>query len=187
MDVEWRMILLVIVDGDRVTRCELFDETDLDAAIVRFEELCRPASRLENAATRVIEQFLAHFAARDWDAMAELIDEDFCSDDRRRGINAGIRRGREVEMANWRATAEVWMSDMRAAVVATRGERLALFRFTFVKPRFAARSVPGCGAFRRAGQRRLPMCRCGHFRPRRLRNRLCGTRNTLPGRRSGRP
>ncbi|WP_082983915.1 BTAD domain-containing putative transcriptional regulator [Mycobacterium sp. 1165178.9] len=132
LDVEWRMMMLLIVDGCRLTRCEVFDETDLNAAIERFDQLSRPAPHLCNAVTRVIDQFLAYFAARDWDAMAELIDHEFRSDDRRRGINAGIRLGREVEMANWRATAEVWMSDMRAAVVATRGERLALIRFTFV-------------------------------------------------------
>ena len=131
LDVEWRMVMVLIVDGDRLTRCECFDETDLDAAIVRLDELSRQATRLENRASRAIEQFLAHFAAHDWDAMATQIAEDFCSDDRRRGINAGTRRGREVEMANWRATAEVWMSDVRVAVVAIRGERLALFRFTF--------------------------------------------------------
>nr|WP_082971202.1 BTAD domain-containing putative transcriptional regulator [Mycobacterium sp. 852002-51971_SCH5477799-a] len=131
LDVDWRMVMLLVVDGDRLTRCEVFDETDSDAAVERLEELSRQPSRLENDATRAIEQFLAHFAAREWDAMALLIHDDFCSDDRRRGINAGIRRGREVEMANWRATAEVWMSDARAAVLATRGERLALFRFTF--------------------------------------------------------
>ncbi|ORA97076.1 regulator [Mycobacterium mantenii] len=131
LEVEWRLVMLHIVDGDRLTRCEVFDETDVDAALARFEELSRRAARLENWASRAVEQFLSHFAAHDWDAMADLIDEDFCSEDRRRGINAGIRRGRDIEMANWRATAEVWRSDVRAAVVATRGERLALFRFTF--------------------------------------------------------
>lgn len=129
--VEWRMVMLLLVEDGRLTRCEVFDETDPDAAVARLKQLSRPASRLENAASRAIEQFLAHFAARNWDAMADLVDDDFCSDDRRRGINAGIRRGREVEMANWRATAEVWMTDVRAVVVATRGERLALLRFTF--------------------------------------------------------
>ncbi|WP_269203964.1 BTAD domain-containing putative transcriptional regulator [Mycobacterium colombiense] len=129
--VEWRMVMLLIVDGDRLTRCEVFDEADSDAAIVRFEELRPQAPRIENRASRTVEQFLAHFAAHDWDAMANLIDVDFRSDDRRRGINAGIRHGRDVEMANWRATAEVWKSDVRAAVVATRGEHLVLFRFTF--------------------------------------------------------
>nr|WP_081289880.1 BTAD domain-containing putative transcriptional regulator [Mycobacterium colombiense] len=131
LGVEWRMVMLLIVDGDRLTRCEVFDEADSDAAIVRFEELRPQAPRIENRARRAVEQFLAHFAARDWDAMANLIDEDFRSDDRRRGINAGTRRGRDIEMANWRATAEVWKSDVRAAVVATRGEHLVLFRFTF--------------------------------------------------------
>ncbi|RAU92899.1 regulator [Mycobacterium colombiense] len=129
--VEWRMVMLLLVEEGRLTRCEVFDETDPGAAIARLKELSRPASRLENAATRSVELFLAQFAARNWDAMAELIDEEFCSDDRRRGINAGIRRGRDVEMANWRATAEVWKSDVRATTVATRGERLAILRFTF--------------------------------------------------------
>lgn len=131
LGVEWRMVMLLIADGDRLTRCEVFDETDPDAAVARLKELSQKAPRLENQASRAVEQFLAHFAARDWDAMANLIDEGFRSDDRRRGINAGIRHGRDVEMANWRATAEVWKSDVRAAVVATRGQGLALFRFTF--------------------------------------------------------
>ncbi|WP_431190742.1 BTAD domain-containing putative transcriptional regulator [Mycobacterium senriense] len=131
LGVEWRMVMLLIVDGGRLTRCEVFDENDSDAALTRFEELRPEAPRLENRASRAVEQFLAHFAARDWNAMANLIDEDFRSDDRRRGINAGIRHGRDVEMANWHATAEVWKSDARAAVVATRGQGLVLFRFTF--------------------------------------------------------
>ncbi|EFG77816.1 adenylate/guanylate cyclase catalytic domain protein [Mycobacterium parascrofulaceum ATCC BAA-614] len=131
LGVEWRMIQLLILEGDRLTRCELFDESDLDTAIARFDQLGRLAPQLQNVASRVLEQFLAHFAAHAWDAMADLIAEDFCSDDRRSVINSGIRRGRDVEMANWRATAEVWMSDVQAAIIATRGERLALFRFTF--------------------------------------------------------
>lgn len=131
LDVEWRMIQVLIVEGDRISRCELFNEGDLDAALARFDQLSRSSLRLTNAASVVLEQFLAHFATQGWDAMADLIADDFCSDDRRSVLNAGIRRGRDVEMANWRATAEVWMSDVRAALVATRGERLALFRFTF--------------------------------------------------------
>ncbi|WP_374025479.1 BTAD domain-containing putative transcriptional regulator [Mycobacterium sp. HNNTM2301] len=130
-DAEWRMIQLLVVEGDRLTRCELFDEGDLDAAIELFDQLSQPTLPAENAASRVVQQFLTHFRSQNWEAMAELLADDFCSDDRRSVINAGIRRGRDVEMANWRATAEVWMSDVRAAVVATRGERLALLRFTF--------------------------------------------------------
>ena len=59
------------IDGDLINRSELFDEDDLDAALARFDELSRPAPRLENAASRVLSAILASFAARDWDTMAE--------------------------------------------------------------------------------------------------------------------
>ena len=67
---EWREIGIFTVDGDLLSRYELFDEADLDAALARFEQLSRPAPQLENAASQVAERFLAHFAAGDWDAMA---------------------------------------------------------------------------------------------------------------------
>ena len=70
------MINFVTVDGDLINRCEIFDEADLDAALARFDELSRPAPRLENAASRVDERFRAYFAARDWDAMAEMLADD---------------------------------------------------------------------------------------------------------------
>ena len=52
-DAEWRLIYLLTVDGDLISRCEIFDEADLDAALARFDELSRPTPRLENAASRV--------------------------------------------------------------------------------------------------------------------------------------
>ncbi len=67
-DAEWRDVHVLAVEGDMVSRSELFDEADLDAAIARFDQLSRPAPRLENAASQIAERFLAHFAARDWDA-----------------------------------------------------------------------------------------------------------------------
>ncbi|ASW90010.1 regulator [Mycobacterium marseillense] len=130
LGVEWRMVMLLIVDGDRLARCEIFDETDVDAAIDRLGELSGPARQLENAASQVSGQFLAYYAVRDWDAMAELLADDISSDDRRSVINAGIRRGRDAEMANWRATGEVWSSHV-ASTIAIRGQRLALLRTTF--------------------------------------------------------
>ena len=33
------MIDLFTVDGDLISRCEMFDESDLDAALARFGEL----------------------------------------------------------------------------------------------------------------------------------------------------
>ena len=43
-DAEWRTIALSTYEGDKINRCELFDEADLDAALARFDELDRPAS-----------------------------------------------------------------------------------------------------------------------------------------------
>ena len=94
-DADWRIIELLTTDGDLSKRCEIFDEADLDAALARFEELGRPTSRLENAASQVYERFWTYFEARDWDAMAAALDDDIFADDRRRVVNVGIRRGRD--------------------------------------------------------------------------------------------
>ncbi len=74
---EWRMILLLIVEGQRIARCEIFDESDLDAALARFDELQPHPPRLENAASEVAERFLAYLAAGDWDAIAQILADDF--------------------------------------------------------------------------------------------------------------
>ena len=39
VDAEWRMIYLYTVDGDLISRGEIFDDTDLDPALARLEEL----------------------------------------------------------------------------------------------------------------------------------------------------
>ncbi len=91
-DGEWRDVNLLAVEGDMVSRSELFNEADLDAAIARFDQLSRPAPRLENAASQVTERFQAHFAARDWAAMGTILADEFSSDDRRRVVGAGVRR-----------------------------------------------------------------------------------------------
>jgi class 3 adenylate cyclase len=127
-DAEWREINLLTAEGDLVNRCELFDETDLDAALARFEDLRPQSPRLENAASRTFERFLSHFAARDWDAMAATPADNFAIDDRRRVVNAGIRHGRANAIHDWRAAAGVGFSFEVVGVIATRGERIALLR-----------------------------------------------------------
>ena len=127
-DAEWRVIDLLTVEGDLINRCEIFDEADLDAALARFDELSRPAPRLENAATRVIERVQASLTAHDWDAIAEIMADDISDDDRRRVVNAGIRRGPQAEIDNMRAIADLGATVTTSDVIATRGERLALVR-----------------------------------------------------------
>ena len=110
-DAEWRMIELLTVEGDLINRCELFDEADLDAALARFDELHPPAPRLENAASQVAERFWTYFAARDWDAMAEILADDFCT---RRSPSGRERRGparSRAQIANMRAIAEVGFDE----------------------------------------------------------------------------
>ncbi len=127
-DAEWREVALLTVEGDLINRCELFDEADIDAALARFDELSRPTPRLENAASRVEERCQAYFAQRDWDALAELMAEDMFADDRRRVVGAGVRRGRDAEVENLRAWADVGVKNISSDAVAIRGRRLVLSR-----------------------------------------------------------
>lgn len=47
-DAEWRGIDIMTVDGDLINLSEVFDEADLDTALVRFDELV-PAPHGEDA------------------------------------------------------------------------------------------------------------------------------------------
>ena len=58
--------------------------------------------------------------------MAELLADDIVVDDRRRVVNAGIRRGRDVYIADNQAAVEVGAETISSSVIATRSERLAL-------------------------------------------------------------
>jgi hypothetical protein len=130
-DAEWRIAFICTVEGDLVSRCEVFDEADLGTALAKFDQLSRPAPHLENAASRLIERLNVHFAARDWDAMTETMADDLFDDDRRRVVGAGVRHGRDAVMANVRAVADVSCTDITSTVIATRGARLVLTRDRF--------------------------------------------------------
>ena len=129
-DAEWRDVNVLAVEGDMLSRSELFDETDLDAAIARFDQLSRPAPRLENTASRVDKRFQACFAARDWDAMAEMLSEGFSVEDRRRVVNMGNLHGRDAELTV-HAYAAVGSENVTSTVIATRAQRLALSHYRF--------------------------------------------------------
>lgn len=129
-DAEWREIDLLTFEDDRISRLEIFDEADLDAVLARFEEL-HPSARLENTASRTCERFQAYFAARDWDAIAEILADDTSTDDRRPLVGVGVRHGSSTVTSDWRATADVGVKNVTSAVIATRGERLVLSRYRF--------------------------------------------------------
>src|SRR5271163_4578927 len=129
------------VEGNLISRGELFDEADLDAALARFDQLSRSAPRLENTASQVTERFAVRLRTRDWDAMAELLADDFCSDDRRGVVGAGIQHGRDAHMADMRTIVDLWITNVSSTIIATRGERLVLMRTHF------SGSDQGPGAF----------------------------------------
>ena len=186
-DAEWRDVHVLAVEGDMVSRSELFDEADLDAAIARFDQLSRPAPRLENAASQVAERVMAHFTARDWDAITAMLADDFSSDDRRRVVNAGLRHGRDAAIEEAHANADLGANEVTSTVIATRGDRLVLRRARYSDGGTSARGVlRRCPQHRRDRRRRADRGD-RHLRPRRLRRRHRGTRRPLPRRRSGRP
>ena len=100
LEAEWRSICVITLDRDLIDRLEVFDEGDLDAALARFDQLSRPAPRLENAASQVDDRFLAHFAAGDWDAMAEILADDLSNRRSPSGGQPGIFDGRDALIAN---------------------------------------------------------------------------------------
>ena len=132
------MVLLMTADGGLVNRGEVFEEADLDAALARFEELHPQTRRLENAASKVLERFLAHFPAHRWDAMSEILADNSFTDDRRRLVGVGPRHDREIIIADWRAVANVGDRNRnRDSHCDTRGSPRALSS-SFLRPRPAA-------------------------------------------------
>ena len=137
-DAEWRMIVLLLtVEGDLINRCEIFDEADIDAALARFDELSRPAPRLENAATpsgrtacrRVLRRPRLGRHGRDT-GRRHLHDRRSpsgreCEGPTRSRLSSQMRR----------CVADVgWPGSNVAAVIATRGERLALSLTRLLRP-----------------------------------------------------
>lgn len=122
---EWRAISVLTFEGNLVNRCEVFDETDLNTALARFDELSRPTPRLSNAASRATDRFLERFAARDWDAMANMVIDDIRFDDRRRVINADLQTGRDTFIENFRIAADLGATQAPTPI-AIRGERVVL-------------------------------------------------------------
>jgi SnoaL-like domain len=127
-DAEWRATNLFTVDGDKISRTELFDQADIDVVIAQFEELSRKRPSLENAVSRAYGRLWTYVAAGDWAALTDLFAEDLSFDDRRRTVNAGVRHGRAAELANLRAIAGLGILKVTPTVIATRGERLAFNR-----------------------------------------------------------
>ena len=63
--------------------------------------------------------------------MTEMLAEDVFDDDRRRVVGAGVRHGRDAEIASCGRSPMSGSTNITSTVIATRGERIALSRVRF--------------------------------------------------------
>ena len=127
-DAEWREIALLMVKGDAVNHCEIFDETDLDIALARFDEINRPAPAVENASTRAWARLTEAFNRRDVNGFIALTTADGRLDDRRKGLHSVLDG--PARQNNFHQLLELTPSPWRMEVepIAIRGSRLSLIR-----------------------------------------------------------
>ena len=153
---EWREINIATVDGDLINRSEMFGETDLDAALAKFDELHQQVPRLENAASRVSEHFRTYFAARDWERMAEILAEDMSP---RTVVRWSERASDAVEIPRSQTggpSPNSAVTNITPTVIATRGERLVLGRHRVSRRDQRPRGIPHGGARRHRDRWREP-------------------------------
>ncbi|HJQ85156.1 MAG TPA: nuclear transport factor 2 family protein [Candidatus Binatia bacterium] len=123
---------LVLTDGERVTRFEMFEPHDVDGALARFEALTAPAAAAEktarrvrpNAATALSARLSAAVAARDADALAGL----FAEGDEVVDHTTGVVLGREGTLTSFVSLVKARDAIYRTEPVATLGEWLGLSR-----------------------------------------------------------
>jgi hypothetical protein len=119
-------------DGRHFHSSELFDLDRYDAALARYEELAAapPAPRFGNAATRSFDEFDRRWRARDWAGVVALHAPNA------RLIDHRSLTGVDLEGADFliglRVVFEIPTSRWQGELLATRGERLALFRMRVV-------------------------------------------------------
>ena len=154
---EWRVVSVFTVEGDLVNRCEVFDEAAIDAAIARFEELSRPAPRLENAASQAQRALHCVLQRRATGTpCARFWPTTFSSDDRRRVMSAGIRHGRDAEIAEHAGGRRLGVRTLRSTSSRPAGSRLVLTRTRSAGRDQRAEAFLRRGARRRRDRRRRP-------------------------------
>jgi ketosteroid isomerase-like protein len=119
---------VMIVERGRITRLEIFEFDDLDAALARFEELRPdPLHIPPNAASRARDRSVEAWRSRDWDALRALASPDFRFEDRsRRALVSG--------------DVETWIENNRfmppgsgeRELIGTAGDRVALERVLWI-------------------------------------------------------
>ena len=128
-EAEWRDVVLLTFRGDSMSRCEVFEESDLDAALARFDELNRQLPQLENAATRQNARLAVAFNRRDLEGILGTVATDAHYDDRRKGLRYEGPMNAEFVHGLLYDESESWRLEVES--IAIRGDRLALSRHTY--------------------------------------------------------
>ncbi len=132
-DFEDPFVWVFAHDGRRVHAVEIFDLDQLDRALARYEELSAiptPAGTpITNAAAQAVERTLEAMAARDWERFGTFFAASFRNIDRRAMVR--LELDRDQWLASNRALVEMTSSRPRRTMLATRGDRLAMFRATW--------------------------------------------------------
>jgi hypothetical protein len=127
--IEIPLVILMLIDGDRITHAETFDLHQRDQAISRFEELDSNAPPPENAIARVLERVVDAFDRRDPQRYLALFADDCTYEDRRKGLrDQGSIRPDYAQTVTFGADAG-WQAEFET--IAVRGEHLMLGRATF--------------------------------------------------------
>jgi hypothetical protein len=122
------MIDIFAVEHGRLSRCEVFDEADLDAALARFDELSRPTLSFGNAATRTWARVAHAFNLRDVDGLLALASADHRYEDRRKGLRDVVEGPGRRKALNAMFEAAPLSWRMEVEPIAVRGSRLSLTR-----------------------------------------------------------
>jgi ketosteroid isomerase-like protein len=114
-------------DGRRFHSSELFDLERYDEALARYETLAgESGAHFANAATRSYDEFGRCWRARDWAGVVACFAPDARLVDRR--AITGVDLEGDAFFASFRVAFEDPSACWRAELLATRGDRLALYR-----------------------------------------------------------
>ncbi|TFH25446.1 MAG: DUF4440 domain-containing protein [Myxococcales bacterium] len=130
-------LLLAVCGSDGLVKnSEYFDLGCEAEALARFDELVgggdeagasgARSSRFDNTAVELQERTVACFGARDWARLTELLDPNFRCSDRRHMARLDIDRDDFIGMS--RALGDMDTVSLESDIVATRGDRLLLYR-----------------------------------------------------------
>jgi hypothetical protein len=118
------------ISGDRAQRTDNFAADQYHDALARFAELERDTPEIpSNKCTELFERMHDLYHAQDWDAYAPILTDDVTYEDRRPVVRNTLH-GRTAYVALMRGLGESGVTNLDDVLVATRGDRLALYRTT---------------------------------------------------------